>query len=91
MIDQTQESGHPDFVFVDHVPQVYALHRSDEPTGDGLVAWVFALPGGTALVVDHDGEVIAYTSLERIGSHWIRRWDVRLVQVAEDPVTRRAA
>jgi hypothetical protein len=90
MIDRTLPSGHPDFVFVDRVPHVYALHHREEPEA-GVVSWVVVLPGGEALVVDHDGNVTAYTTLERIEARGIRRGGPRLVQVAEDPTVRRAA
>jgi hypothetical protein len=86
MIDRTLPSGHPDFVFVDRVPHVYALHHNEE-----LVSWVVVLPGGEALVVDHDGNVTACTTLERIEARRARRGGPRLVQVAEDPDLGRAA
>jgi hypothetical protein len=86
MIDRTLQSGHPDFLFVDRIPHVYALHQHEE-----LVSWVVVLPGGEALVVDHAGNVTACTTLERIAARGSRRGGPRLVQVAEDPAVPRAA
>ncbi|HZN70697.1 MAG TPA: hypothetical protein VFC00_03290 [Micromonosporaceae bacterium] len=86
MIDQIRQTGHPDFVFVDRVPHIYALHQHDQ-----LVSWVVVLPSGEALVVDHDGNVTANTTLERIVARGARRGGPRLVQVAEDPAVPRAA
>jgi hypothetical protein len=90
MIGRIHESGHPDFVFVDRVPRVYGLRRSGDPNGS-VVAWVLVLPSGVAVVFDMAGEVMAHTSLERLGAGWARRSDLRLVQVMDDPATRCAA
>lgn len=78
MGDRTNTRGEPAMVIVDRAPRVYALHADDE-----VVSWVFALPGGQAVVVDTAGTPMARTSLERIQTRYARYGGPRLVLVAE--------
>ncbi len=64
------------------IPTVYALHHPE----DGLAAWVFAMPGGLALIVslNEDGEesgALIKTSLDKVVSFWAPRDDADLVRV----------
>ena len=62
------------------IPTVLALHRPK----DGVVAWVFALPGGQAYVVpsDRDGGELIRTNLDLVVRRWARLHNADLVLVA---------
>lgn len=49
------------------IPTVYALHDPDV----GVLAWVFALPGGKANIVSSDdGVLLARTTMDLVASRW---------------------
>ncbi|MGH2601063.1 MAG: hypothetical protein ACRDJ9_16965 [Dehalococcoidia bacterium] len=69
-----------DCVTLPAIPIVLALHHPE----DGVVAWVFALPGGSALILpsDGDGGGWVHTSLGMVVRRWAPLRDADLVLVA---------
>jgi hypothetical protein len=69
-----------DCVTLPAIPTVLALHHPE----DGVVAWVFALPGGRAYIVSSDGKGGGWihTSLDLVVSRWAPLHDADLVLVA---------
>ncbi|MGH3905806.1 MAG: hypothetical protein ACRDTE_16715 [Pseudonocardiaceae bacterium] len=69
-----------DCVTLPAIPTVYALHRP----GDGVTDWVFALPGGGAIIVpsDDDGTTVIHTSMDLVVRRWARVQGADLVLVA---------
>lgn len=66
------------------IPTVYALYHSE----DGVTAWVFALPGGDAIIVplDEGGETggagLILTTLDLAATRWAALDHADLVLVA---------
>ncbi len=78
---------------MDEPPRLYALYRNpeyveeDDRGGSGVVGWVVALPGGSAVVLRADGRrvrsVAVRESLRRVAERWAPLADAELVMVAE--------
>jgi len=62
------------------IPAVYGLHHPE----DNVVAWVFALPGGQAVIVPScgDGTGLIHTSLDLVERRWAPLRGAQLVLVA---------
>lgn len=69
-----------DCVALPAIPIVLALHHPE----DGVLAWVFALPDGSAYLVPSDGERSGWvhTNLKSIMRRWAPLRDADLVLVA---------
>ncbi|MGH3905214.1 MAG: hypothetical protein ACRDTE_13645 [Pseudonocardiaceae bacterium] len=69
-----------DCVTLPAIPTVLALHHPE----DGVLAWVFAMPGGQAYLVPSDGRAggWVHTSLRMIVRRWAPLRDADLVLVA---------
>lgn len=79
-------------VVLPEIPRVYGLYRPEdaEATGDpraGVVAWVVALPDGTATVMHHDesgqGFIGSCTGIERAMLRYGMHYGAGLVALAE--------
>lgn len=69
-----------DCVTLPAIPMVLALHHPE----DGVLAWVFAMPGGHAYIVPSDGEGgrWVHTNLNSVVRRWAPLRDADLVLVA---------
>jgi hypothetical protein len=71
-------------LLVDEEPTVLALYRRDDDGTGEVVAWVFALPSGDALMVPiaTPGGRPLLTTLANIRRRWAALMEAELVQVA---------
>ena len=69
-----------DCVTLPAIPTVYGLHHPE----DGATAWVFALPGGHAVIVPSRGDEtgVIRTSLDLVQRRWAPLRGAQLVVVA---------
>ena len=84
-----------DTITLARVPKVYGLYRFPSVGLDDLeepgciVAWVLALPDGTAIITPCDGlgtRIIVASDVERAGTFWADEFGAELVFVAEKSV-----
>jgi len=71
-------------LLVEDEPAVLALYRRDDDHSGDVVAWVFVLPGGEAILLpteDSRGRSVR-TTLENVRHRWADLMDAELVQVA---------